>query len=483
MIQVGFLLGAGASFPFGIPMMRQFYEQFIDYIRTARAHCMPLIERLADTTNSPDLEVLIQRLEQVRAMRSGLDILGKGGQEIEGLIELAEELRGYLDMFLIETCEKFNDEKVKNKLSRLVKLASECGARVFTTNYDRLFEVAAVSAGLSYSDGFEERSSRPESKWDGKFSQGLRLIKLHGSVNWYEEEGSMNLFRLERGYSLPSHEYRLTHGTRALRPLMIIPTLEKAVLKQPYAGLLTQFSDALNEVDVFVVIGNSLRDDHLRNTVIARMHRLNLVLVNPFARDQLSIVERPDSTHAVPLGIEQFIDFGLEPFRLLLTELDALSQDDRPTQIAAFAEQLAAMADRSQGMSEVENNHWLELKSGSVERELSVLASADQLIHPLLLDEVRNLALHATDETVKIAAIDALVDARGPESAQVMSDIVCTSGSLTVRAEAALALQSLANGGGLAGDVLARTVAEIDGLDIVATLLSRPAGTESSAAT
>lgn len=483
MIKVGFLLGAGASFPFGIPMMRQFYDQFVDYIRTARAHCMPLIERLADSATSPDLEVLIQRLEQVRAIRSGLDILGDGGQGIQHQIDLAEELRGYLDMFLIETCEKFDVAKVKDKLSRLVQLASDCNARVFTTNYDRLFEVASASVGLSYSDGFEAASSRPESKWNGEFSQGLRLIKLHGSVNWYEEEGSKNLFRLERGYSLPSHEYRLTHGTRAFRPLMIIPTLEKAVLKQPYAGLLTQFSDALNEVDVFVVIGNSLRDDHLRNTVIARMHRLNLVLVNPFARDQLSIVERPGSTQAVPLGIEQFIDFGLEPFRLLLAELDHLSQDERPSRIAAFAEQLAAIADRSQGMSEVDSNRLLGLKSGSVERELSVLTSADRLVHPLLLDEVRNLALHATDETVKIAAIDALVDAQGSDSAQVLSDIVRTSASLTVRAEAALALHSLGNGGGLAVDVLARTVAEISGRDVVATLLTRPAGTESSATT
>lgn len=478
MIKVGFLLGAGASFPFGVPMMRQFYEQFVAYIRTTRAHCMPLIERLADSTTSPDLEVLIQRLEQVRAMRSALKILGKGGQGIEDQIDLAEELRGYLDMFLIETCEKFDADKVKDKLSRLVQLASEYGARVFTTNYDRLFEVAASSAGLSYSDGFEAHSSRPESKWDGEFSKGLRLIKLHGSVNWYEEEGSKNVFRLERGYSLPSHEYRLTHGARALRPLMIIPTLEKAVLKQPYAGLLTQFSDALNEVDVFVVIGNSLRDDHLRNTVIARMSRLNLVLVNPSSRDQLSIADRPAATHAVPLGIEQFIDFGLEPFRRLLTDLDASPQEGRPAQIAAFAEQLADMADQRQGMSMEDGNRLLGLQSGSVERQLAVLTSTDRTVHPLLVDEVRNLALNATDDTVRIAAIDALVDARGPDSAQVLSGIVRASGSLAVRAEAALALQSLGHGGGPAGEVLSRTLAEVGEQDAVAKLLARRATRE-----
>jgi NAD-dependent SIR2 family protein deacetylase len=474
MIKVGFLLGAGASYPFGIPMMRQFYERFVDYIRTTRTHCVPLLEKLADRATNPDLEVLIQRLEKVRDMRVALEILGEGGPAIDPQIQLAEELRGYLDMFLIETCEKFDAEKAKNKLSRLALLASELGARVFTTNYDRLFEFASTSAGLSYSDGFDAHSSRPESKWNGAFSHGMRLIKLHGSVNWYEEEGSGNLFRLERGYSLPSHHYRLTHGARALRPLMIIPTLEKAVLKQPYAGLLTQFSDALNEVDVFVVIGNSLRDDHLRNTVIARMSRLNLVLVNPSSKDQLNIAERPSATHAVPLGIEQFIDFGLEPFRRLLMALDALPSEDRAAQIQNFARELEAMADQRQSMSREDSDRLLALQSGSVELQLAALTSKGRCVHPLLVDEAKNLALNATDEAVKIAAIDALVEARGPDSAQELADIVLSPAGLTVRAEAALALQGLGHDGSPAGEVLRRTVVEVGEHDIVAKLLAKP---------
>jgi len=84
MPKVGFLLGAGASFPFGIPMMRQFYEQFIDYVRTSRAHCLPLVEKLAGEAAIPDLEILIQRLEQVRAIRPGLDILG---QTADGIVD------------------------------------------------------------------------------------------------------------------------------------------------------------------------------------------------------------------------------------------------------------------------------------------------------------------------------------------------------------------------------------------------------------
>ena len=198
--------------------------------------------------------------------------------------------------------------------------------------------------------------------------------QTHGSVNWYEEEGSQTLFRLERGYSLPSHEYRLTHGDRALRPLMIIPTLEKAILKRPYAGLLTQFSDALKEVSLFVVIGNSLRDDHLRNTVVERMRHLNVVLINPAARDQRGILDHPEATHAIPFGMEQFIDLGLERFDRLLNELGHTDSEACQVRVAAFAAELATLADQTSSMTDEERTRLASLKNDTIEAKLQVLS-------------------------------------------------------------------------------------------------------------
>lgn len=468
MPKVGFLLGAGASFPFGIPMMRQFYEQFIDYISTRRTHCLPLVEKLAHGSAIPDLEILIQRLEQVRAIRSGLDILGQSSEGVADHLALADELRGYLDMFLIETCEQFDHVKVKTKLSKFVNLAHERNAYIFTTNYDRLVEVAATSINLPYSDGFKPASSHPESRWNGLFETGVRLVKLHGSVNWYEEEGSESLFRLERGYSLPSHEYRLTHGTRALRPLMIIPTLEKAVMRQPYSGLLTQFSDALKDIDIFVVIGNSLRDDHLRNTVIERAPGLSIILVNPASRDQTGIVGYPKTTHAVPLGIEEFIDIGLEPFNRLLADLEQIPVDAHQLRIATFAADLAVLADEAHGMTEDEQNQLGVLKNGPIETKLEILKLVNQSTHPAIMAEVRTLVLGAGDDTVRVAAIDSLVDARGADAAEVLGNIARSQDSLAVRAEAALALQTL--DGGAATEIVRLTAEAVAGDKMIGAL-------------
>lgn len=480
MPKVGFLLGAGASFPFGIPMMRQFFEQFIDYIQTRRAHCLPLIEKLTDKSAIPDLEILIQRLEQVRAIRSGLAVLGHTADNIDGHIAQADELRGYLDMFLIETCEQFDHAKVKAKLTKFINLTHKRDAYIFTTNYDRLVEVAATSIGLQCADGFESASSHPESSWNGQFAPGIRLIKLHGSVNWYEEEGSENLFRLERGYSLPSYEYRLTHGERALRPLMIIPTLEKSILKRPYAGLLTQFSDALKEIDVLVVIGNSLRDDHLRNTIVERAPGLNIVLVNPAARDQMGIVGHPEVTHAVPLGFEEFVDYGLEPLDRLLGELSQVSIEQHQLRVASFASELSALEDEFRGMSEDELAQLEVLRSNNIEAKLDVLKSAGQFSHPAIVSQIRVLAVDTGDDSIRVAAIDALVDARGPDSAEVLGEIALSAASLPVRAEAVLALQTL--DGGAASDIFRRTAdaLAIVGDKTIGALFTKVAGSAKS---
>jgi len=443
MTKVAFLLGAGASFPFGIPMMRQFYEGFVAYILNQRAHCAPLLEKIiAGCGESPDLELLIQRLEEVRGIRSGLTALGQSAGDLVEQISLADELRGYLDSFLIETCERFDADRVKRKFSRLVEFAYRRDAYVFTTNYDRLVEVAAASRDLRCADGFEPASTRPESRWTGVFDGGVRLIKLHGSVNWYEEQESGSVFRLERGYSMPSHEYRLTHGERALRPLMIIPTLEKALMKQPYAGLMTKFSDALREISVFIVVGNSLRDEHLRNTIVQRANDLDIILINPAASSQVDVAANRAATHAVPLGIEQFLDGGLDGLGQLLDDLEASTDTGaRRSLVAAYSIEMTRLA--AESMTEADFALLDGLSSGDEDTILQTLRGLKAPVHTRLMEQVRGLAAKPGDESVRVAAIDVLIEVSGADAIGILEEIATFPGLLLVRAEAALALRSL----------------------------------------
>jgi NAD-dependent SIR2 family protein deacetylase len=445
MSRLAFLLGAGASFPYGIPMMRQFYLGFSEYIGSQRAHCRPLLDNLSSGMDGiPDLESLIQRLEQVRTIRSGLAALGLDNAELVARIDLADELRGYLDAYLIETCESFDRERVKVEFKGLVTLASAHSATVFTTNYDRLIETAAAAAGISFADGFEPMTSRPEARWNGTFSHALKLVKLHGSVSWYQEEGSGEVFRLERGYPLPSHEYRLTHGNRALRPLMIIPTLEKAILSVPYATLFTQFTDTLRDTDLLFVIGNSLRDEHLRNTIRERASNLHIVLVNPAAVSQTSIIGWPQSTHALPLRTEQFLRLGLSSLGDLMEALrESTDVDTRRSAVAAYCAQVAELAAQLDGMS-IDEQQWLnDLRSAPAGGRLEALRRISSPAHPALVKEIIALSLRSGEEAVRIASIDKLADIQGEGSVETLVKVATGDGALPVRAEAVLALRSM----------------------------------------
>ena len=97
-------------------------------------------------------------------------------------------------------------------------------------------------------------------------------------------------------------------------------------------------------------------------------------------------------------------------------------------------------------MTEDEQNQLGVLKNGPIETKLEILKLVNQSTHPAIMAEVRTLVLGAGDDTVRVAAIDSLVDARGADAAEVLGNIARSQDSLAVRAEAALALQTLDGG-------------------------------------
>jgi hypothetical protein len=106
-------------------------------------------------------------------------------------------------------------------------------------------------------------------------------------------------------------------------------------------------------------------------------------------------------------------------------------------------------------MPEYVRSLFAAIKNGSIETKLDVLRLAGYSTNSAIVDEIRALALGLGDDTVRVAAIDALVDARGADAAEVLGEVVRNAVSLPVRAEAALALQTL--GGGAAAEIIRRT--------------------------
>lgn len=450
MTKVGFLLGAGASYPFGIPMMRELYTDFVKYIERTRPHCYSLVERIQATFGpTADLEALISQLDKIRAIRDGLAVLQPNDIPPMPEIDVADELRGYLDAYLIEVCERFDMRKVRNLLSEFVNFCNDSDAYVFSTNYDRLIETAAAGLAIPCVDGFEQGSHKPESAWTGHDIglSGVKLVKLHGSVNWYREDGSGAVFRLERGYSLPSHEYRLTHGDKALRPLMIIPTLEKSVLENPYAALLTVFSDALLQLEVLFVIGNSMRDEHIKNTIGARIGELEVVLVNPEADKLGPDFGVTDNVHAAPIGTEDFIAQGVPRLHELAEAVQVADTTHEEVRLVVqnFVDAVVDTSNTYRGMKEDEQVLAHKLKEAARDEKVEIIRNIQPGVHEEILSLLRKSAQYGGSESEQIAAIDSLAELGDTGAVDALYETARGRSSLPVRAEAALALKQIAD--------------------------------------
>ena len=172
------------------------------------------------------------------------------------------------------------------------------------------------------------------------------------------------------------------------------------------------------------------------------------------------------------LGVEEFIDEGLDQFWNLLNELESIDDvTQRRPRLGQFAAQLSALADDISGMGDADREILRQLRSGIADMQIQVLNSLHRTTHPVVLPYVRTLALGASDENARIAAIDALADARGTDAAEVFAAIACKPGSLPVRAEATLALQALGTGAG--ASALKRTEDTLASDPVLSPLLRR----------
>lgn len=169
---------------------------------------------------------------------------------------------------------------------------------VFTTNYDRVVEFGCDLAGLRVIDRFVGsltpvfRSARvevdmhynpPGIRGEPRYLEGVvRLTKLHGSIDWRSERGSL------RRYSIP-------FGAEAAHPalpqsadsVLIYPNASKDIetTDYPYAELFRDFSAALSRPNsVLVTYGYGFGDDHINRVI----------------RDMLSI----PSTHLVIISFD-----------------------------------------------------------------------------------------------------------------------------------------------------------------------------------
>jgi hypothetical protein len=171
--------------------------------------------------------------------------------------ELAEAMVGALRELVATTPKQIG------YLQPILRQAhGEGGLTVATLNYDRTVEQIAHHGDVPLSTGVAHwlRTGR----WDW-LRRGIRLLKLHGSIDWAWKQAER-----EDG-QLPRRELQIIDngGQGSPRPAVIFGNRGKLQAEGPFLALLAEFEKLLTMTRRLVVIGYSFRDRHI-NEVIAR---------------------------------------------------------------------------------------------------------------------------------------------------------------------------------------------------------------------
>ena len=192
-------------------------------------------------------------------------------EKLHGVIKVEDKmLKRELENKIAEACKLTLSYQAphKNFLRKITaRKNNDTRIKLFTTNYDTLFEQAANKAGFVVIDGFSFTHPREFSgKWfdldivnrdktrlkkeESFLSEIFHLYKLHGSLNWTR-----------------MHQ-RIIQQDNPTEPLIIYPADEKyeSSYEQPYFEMMSRFQHALRkENTLLIVIGFGFQDKHINN--------------------------------------------------------------------------------------------------------------------------------------------------------------------------------------------------------------------------
>jgi hypothetical protein len=250
-------LGAGASKPLGLMLMRE----FVFSVKNSSPPDSELFEAVCK--QSEDLEYLFEQFAELETkdylsfQTNPRTIMhGSGLQMAAGRLNSWLREKVFLHYRSIDENNK-NLALLANILNPLLEKSSP--VVVFTTNYDPAVEVLSRGAlKCSLVDGFRLDPLRQEYFWDREvfdkvsFPSGINslvLFKLHGSTDW-----------VQRGARIVK-SVPMFGGEDALhRNVLIFPATRKIAIEDPYFTSYDYLGRCLAKARFCLVVGYSFRD-------------------------------------------------------------------------------------------------------------------------------------------------------------------------------------------------------------------------------
>lgn len=287
MSDVVFILGAGASREAGGPLMHDFLDIADGLLRSGKVKedsasfeaVMKGIGALQQVHSKSQLE--ITNLESVFATFEMAQILGKlPGYDSTQLDELIFSMKTLIVKTLAKTIKfpktetRFFPPKPYNKLAEIISLSTTKvspprSVSVITFNYDMAIDYTLYFNKLS-----------PNYSFDNASSQGIPLLKLHGSLNWGKcsvcnKIVPWDLAEFFKKYKWDPHTIEiagyldidvklsdLNHCDQQILPdpLLVPPTWNKFEYHNSLANVWSRAAQELGDAEYIFVIGYSLPD-------------------------------------------------------------------------------------------------------------------------------------------------------------------------------------------------------------------------------
>lgn len=309
---LSFLFGSGTSTP-ALPRMADLYREVQECLSTESVYKIKSLFDKVSANASENLEeilgLLYARLSYLEGIKSEV-----GSQTTKSLIDKIEGcILTRLNQDILTECTREKDSNVDNqsnapfistlnvyeKFYRTLSLRSKELSRlsVFTTNNDLFNETAMDNTNTMYINGFTSGlkryfnpslfhytySKRMDSSIDKyePVDNMVYLYKLHGSVNWVEQDSVGNKF-----YNIVEIDAKQSVSSEQSERVMIYPTPTKQnkSLGSPYTDIIRAFHHKLLQPNsVLFVCGYSFSDEHLNRIIyqaLAANSSLNVVVVN-----------------------------------------------------------------------------------------------------------------------------------------------------------------------------------------------------------
>ena len=291
---LSFLLGSGCSsykikeqeigIPVMAPMAKEFYN-LSEFEENKEWLLRKLKIDVEDKNFEKNLEAFLSVLHSLSFYHSKIN--NKADENAQKIDQIIKEARDFIlgkclneknikderDNELLEVYKTFY-KKLLTRNSTLPRL------NIFTTNYDLYSERAMDSLGIHYVNGFTggiskyfnptifnyalaEKMDLSQSKWN-VIDNFFYLYKIHGSVNWVENDDEGKLFKIQEIQdatfnTLKDKETVMIHPT---------PLKYNASLGSPYSDLFREFQKKLMQNNnILVTIGYSFSDEHINNLI------------------------------------------------------------------------------------------------------------------------------------------------------------------------------------------------------------------------